>query len=463
MKWLITAILLLASFQGTALQAQESIQEEAAPRFLLESITVAGAREAAGRIVEAETLLREGGTYGEEDLALAVARVQRLPFVLDADFSLRKGSERGAYELVIQVEEARRFFFDHSVRASFFDEAIDLDQAVGDPFILSLPGLVGARQFVGRSGVVFAALDTVEGAQVGFTRYDLFGRGVVASVSYSGFFNEQVCCAAEVLPYALDPSFVTWGWSDSSTRLSVEAAVPLRPTDALRFGWSRRDGQGSTRSEVFGVYRGGVFFVDAGTSDLTLDRAELKWVRDTSDDPLVPTRGFTLAGGLEWTSFQTGPLRGFRQETNYFAERLPGQQSELTAAVVSGARHWTLTPRQTISGEGRLSVGQASLRQLPTATGLVRSQDLDAYSGSAGLRHALRLRQSRGERGFSDLYLETAAEIGIETTSPKLSASATPGTPNPLERLELSVGVLFRNVWGLLRFRLSYLDVGEVP
>lgn len=457
MKFLITALLLLASwtFQGTALQAQEE-----APRFLLERITVAGAREAAGRIVEAETLLREGGSYGEEDLAQAVARVQRLPFVLDADFSLRKGSERGAYELVIQVEEARRFFYEHSIRASFFDEPIDLDQTTANEFILSLPGLVGARQFVGRSGVVFAALDTVEGAQVGFTRYDLFGRGVVASVAWSGFFNSDVCCASEVLPYALDPSFVSWGWDESSRRLSVEAAVPLRPTDALRFSWSRRDGGGATRSEVFGVYRGGEFFVDAGNSDLTLDRAELKWVRDTSDDPLVPTRGHTLSGGIEWTAFETGPLRGFRRETGYIAEPLPPQQSELTAAVVSAARHWSLTPRQTVSGQGRLSAGRASLRQLPTATGVVADQDLDAFSGSLGLRHALRLKQSRGERGFSDLYLESTAEVGVETTSPDLRVSAS--THNPLERLELSVGLVFRNAWGRLRFRLAYLDVGTV-
>lgn len=457
MKFLITALLLLSPWiaQGTALQAQEE-----APRFLLERITVAGSREAAGRIVEAETLLREGGTYGEEDLALAVARVQRLPFVLDADFSLRKGSERGAYELVIQVEEARRFFYEHSIRASFFGKPVELEHGVDEGLIVSLPVLVGARQFVGRSGVVFAALDTVEGAQVGFTRYDLFGRGVVASVSYSGVFNSDICCASEVLPYALDPSFVAWRWDDSGRRLSLEATVPLRPTDALRFGWSSRDGEGATRSELLGVFTGSDFFIDAGNSELTLDRAELKWVRDTSDDPLVPTRGYTLSGGLEWTAFETGPLRRFREETGFVGEPLPAQSSELTAAVVSAARYWSLSPRQTVSGQGRLSVGQASLRQIPSRTGIAPDQELDAFSGSAGVHHTLRLKQSRGERGFSDLYLESSAEVGVETTSPKLSTSTS---PNPLERLELSIGLLFRNVWGVLRFRLSYLDLGEVP
>jgi hypothetical protein len=85
---LFGALLLLTS---VALQAQEE-----PARFLLEMITVEGPREAAGRIIEAETLLRAGQSYTEADLGQAVARVQRLPFVLDADFSLRKGSALGS-------------------------------------------------------------------------------------------------------------------------------------------------------------------------------------------------------------------------------------------------------------------------------------------------------------------------------------------------------------------------------
>lgn len=81
---------------------------ESRQRFLIETITVEGVgREAARGIIVAESLLQEGESYSEDELRKAVYRVKRLPFVVEADFSLKKGSERGAYELVITVEETK--------------------------------------------------------------------------------------------------------------------------------------------------------------------------------------------------------------------------------------------------------------------------------------------------------------------------------------------------------------------
>jgi len=453
---LLGAILLMAAL---AVRAQEE-----PPRFLLERITVAGAREAAGRIVETETLLRPGESYSEAELGQAVARVHRLPFVLDAEFSLRKGSTRGAYELLIQIAEARRFFFEHTVGLYAFNQPLHIDPSIGsgENWSGQLPGLIGYRQFIGRSGVVFAALDTEEGLQAGFSRYDLFGRGIVASVGYSGLLP-KLCCSSEVLPYGLDPTFVSWSWRGSTDRISAEVGIPLNATDALRLGWTRRDGQGSSRQEILGFFRQSDFLVDAAAgSDLTLDRAELKWVRDTSDDPVVPSRGTTLSGGLEWTSFATGPLVGTRTVDNeVIQEPLPAQRAEQVAAVVSATRHWSITPRQTVSALGRLSFGQSRLRNLPTAgTEAGTDVELDVFGGSLGLRHMVRLKQSRGQGGFGDTYLESRIEIGVESTSPDLQLSRA---PNPLERLEASVGLVFRSAWGRLRIMLTYLDVGEVP
>src|SRR5215207_2079531 len=112
------AFLLLATLPA---QAQEETPQEPA-RFLIETVTVEGPKEAPANIVRAETLLREGGTYTEDQLRQAVYRVHRLPFVLDASFSLRKGSQRGAYELVIQANTARWFFFDRGIHIARFDQ-----------------------------------------------------------------------------------------------------------------------------------------------------------------------------------------------------------------------------------------------------------------------------------------------------------------------------------------------------
>src|SRR5215207_3311596 len=117
------AFLLLATLPA---QAQEETPQEPA-RFLIETVTVEGPKQAPANIVRAETLLRAGETYTEDQLRQAVYRVHRLPFVLDASFSLRKGSQRGAYELVIEVQPARWFFYDHSIRAFAFDQPVDLE------------------------------------------------------------------------------------------------------------------------------------------------------------------------------------------------------------------------------------------------------------------------------------------------------------------------------------------------
>jgi outer membrane protein assembly factor BamA len=87
----LLAVLLV--FGASVVRADEPSSEPT--RFLIEKITVEGPKAAAANIVRTESLLREGGSYSEEQLRQAIYRIHRLPFVLDARFSLRKGSRRG--------------------------------------------------------------------------------------------------------------------------------------------------------------------------------------------------------------------------------------------------------------------------------------------------------------------------------------------------------------------------------
>ena len=79
--------------------------------FVIETITVEGVGGSSAKIVVSETLLVPGGAYTEAQLREALHRVERLPFVVEGDFSLRRGSERGRFELVITVRQTWPVYF----------------------------------------------------------------------------------------------------------------------------------------------------------------------------------------------------------------------------------------------------------------------------------------------------------------------------------------------------------------
>ncbi len=455
------AFMLLWALSVSAAIPEEPLAVEPAS-FRIETITVETTREAAAGIIEAETLLKEGGTYDEDDLRQAVSRVHRLPFVLGADFSLRKGSERGAYELVIQAHTARWFFFDHGYQFARFDQLYALDTNFGsnDYFNINQTGLIGSRIFLGRSGVLYGSFglqqDSVNdesGGQVGYTQYDLFGRGIVANISYA----RHACCGTVVLPFGIDPNLAAWDWQEDD-QASLSLAIPLSANRSLQFGWTERRGEARQHHQVLAPSFGLVdTIVFAG--DQSFRRVDARWVQDTSDDPLLPSRGMVLSAGLEYASYEAEDL--FERSFNYpdppTDTPRPPFQGEQILAELSGTRHWSVTPRQSVSAGGRVSFGQSRVTNLKANEAILAKTDLDVFGGSVSARHLLRLRTHREPGDFSDLYLETGATFGVEATSPDLELR-----DNPLERMELSTGITWRNQWGRLRFIFTYLDLGEV-
>jgi len=351
----------LGASAGRAASADEPSAEPA--RFLIEKITVEGPKAAAANIVRTESLLREGGSYSEEQLRQAIYRIHRLPFVLDAGFSLRKGSRRGAFELVIAVEPARWFFLDQWARGYRFGEPLHLETRgfTSDDrrYSVTVGGLAGARLFVGSSGVAFAALDSEEGFQVGFTQYDLFHhKGVIASAG----FSTNACCVSEPLPLGLDPRFATWSFSNSR-RLSLDLTIPLGGPQSLQIALSDRAGGAGLRAEILtepSVQEGGL-----DGSELSYRRAEAKWVYDTSDDPVVPSRGATLSLGLEAARFAGhGLVSANVRRPQEGVSPAPNFSAQQVVAAASAIRYWPITPRQTLSGTVRLAVGRSQVRNL---------------------------------------------------------------------------------------------------
>ena len=456
--------LLLCAFSASV-QAQEPPAVEPA-RFLIETITVESSRKASAGIIEAETLLKEGGTYSEDDLRQAVSRVHRLPFVLDATFSLRKGSERDTYELVIQANTARWFFFDRSVQLVGFDQTYNLGSfGDDDSFSFGHSGLIGGRIFVGRAGVLYGSwgfqrdlTSDSDGARIGYTHYNLFGRGIAADVS----FATNGCCTTQVIPFGIDPNLSTWEWLDDD-QASMSVSVPLSPRRSLQLGWSERHGQALDHARVLAPFFGDQEdFIFDGDQDSR--HLEARWVQDTSDEPILPSRGTVLSAGLVYDAYEARDLRADRyvRGPDGTLERvgqvdLPDFEGEQLLATASAIRHWSVTPRQSVSAGGQISAGRSRLTNLRVDDLLMPETDLDVYGGSVSGRHLLRLWALREPGNMGDLYLDTNVIYSVEATSPDLGLRN-----NPLTRLELSTGITFRNQWGRLRLLFTYLDLGEV-
>ncbi|MFP5286820.1 MAG: hypothetical protein ACLGI9_13855, partial [Thermoanaerobaculia bacterium] len=346
---------------------------------------------------------------------------------------------------------ARWFFFDQWNRGFYLQEPLGVNpsnpDSLGGPkqdLEAGLGGLIGARLFVGRSGVLFAALGTEQGAQIGFTQYDLFHQGILlsAGVSRGG--------PTEVLPLALDPTFAAWGFWDS-TRLSLGTSIPLGGRQSVQVSLSERRGEASNRTSILfpPLQLSRSDFTDDG--EVTYRTAEAKWVYDTSDDPLLPTRGTSLSAGIETAQFRGEGLR--LSFAPFFVPPLPAFESEQALLAVSGIRHWSITPRQTVSLTGRAAVGQSNVEGLLTGeTVLPVEATLDYAGGSLGLQHSLVLKRSREPGEVSDLRLETGVEAGAERTSPNLG-------PGLLQRFSASVGIVVRNQWGRVRAILTFLDL----
>jgi hypothetical protein len=445
------ALLLLAALTGQAAQATPALQAQEPPpappagsaidpwsdpgastaagpaRFLIEAVAVEGAKETLARIVAAETLLDEGGTYTEADLRQAVARVHRLPFVVDATFALRKGSERGAYVLVIRVEPARWFFFEHQSQVSWTNFSAGRQPEQNGSFDTQT-GLIGARAFLGRSGVLFGSTgyrDDMETAstQIGYTQYDLFGRGVVATA----FFSSDYSCCGVVGDEVIFDS------DRKRSQLGLNLAIPLSRFQALQLDWTEQ------RDEV--DLSG---FLDVGPEvDLAGRTVELRWVRDTSDDPLLPRQGSVFSAGLE-----------YRHQDSFAFDSFPVQDLDLfdiesTTADVTATRHWPLTARQSVSAGGRVF-----FEQVEVDGAVFLRPERERVGGSISARHLFRLWTLREPGNLGDLYLETGASFGQN----HISQDAGFLFGDTL-RLELSTALIYRSQWG--RVRLNFAYVGE--
>ncbi len=261
---------ILNAFMLIAIAIPTLAQEAAPDRFVIERIDVRNAQRVATRVIIAETTLREGRAYSEDDVRAGVERVNRLPFLLSADFVLEKGTAEGRRVLVINVTEMKRLSFLVDGRGLLGDteshRTVDYD--------FDRPGesndAAAARWFAGDSSMFHFTLAVRRGRQsftsrysaweIGYTRYNLFGTGAFAS------FNIRT---------PVD--------SVNERRFSpqIAAGVPLTERQTL-----------SVEYHDTSFVKDTLHLFGANLGELHVERViSLAWTYDTTDQPYAPARG----------------------------------------------------------------------------------------------------------------------------------------------------------------------------
>ncbi len=152
--------------------------------FVLDDIVVEGAKHGSARVVVAETLLTVGQSYSEAQLQQALHRVERLPFVVKAEFGLRKGSERGHFLLVVTISETWPVFAGADMTIQRGPLASGTFPEVGARvFVRGYNELRAAYQGSAMFGRYFH--DTVDpNVAVTFTRHNLFSKRLAGTGSF---------------------------------------------------------------------------------------------------------------------------------------------------------------------------------------------------------------------------------------------------------------------------------------
>lgn len=449
------AFLLLLVIVAPSMSAAQS-----EPQFEIETITVEKAHKFSPDIVIAQSRLETGRAYTERELRDAIYRIVRLPLIIDAEFSLRKGSRRGLYELVIEVEEARRWFFGVDADVSYWAQEISITGLEPTDVVTTSPATVGRRYGVGRHGIFFFTLSGQVGTLgLGYTHNNLFKRNILLSLGWS--YNDctrrddnsknelgEEGCQTEIYDLGLDPTFSTWSPDNEGNTLRGTLGIPLEGNQSVRLRLVVRGKFSGLRRQAYDTDPDR-FYRFRDREDV---RFEVAWVSNTLDDPVFPTSGVLVEAGLDYFDLSADLVDvDLTGEASPFAVHMRSRQ---IGGRFLGQKHWALTDRNSISGSLRLLLGQSDVQNLPTADQVLIDDRLNTWDVRVGFGHSALLYFRRAERSWRELRWQNEIELSNMGTSPSGDLSE-----NPLGGFRISTGLFYRTTWGVFGLRLSYVDL----
>lgn len=382
------ATLLLLLFLAVPVHAEET------PRFLIERIDVRHLTRVSPGVIKAESRIHEGQSVTEDELRDADSRIKRLPFVLDATFSLERGSVRDAYVLVITVSETRPLFY--------LMELVPFARARNTFREVDNAALIGGRLFAGGGAFHLAVIgsqnqrpfgiDYYSAVQAGYTRYGLFGGRAFASLT----LNRSIAHAER-----------------GSTLPGGVIGVALAPNETLTISYNAFDLRGveSRRTER---------------------HFESRIAYDTTNHPFFPTNGSLLSATplLAWIDLTS--------LTGSFATHDSAVGLESRAE-----RYWPLDDRLSFA-----AIGEGGVVHL---SHYGRAPDTSGHSAEYYGSGTVRLSRTLGDVNAAgdslrrvELSLRVASKEQIYV--PVRRDSAT----------QLSVTWVRRDAWGVLRLGLGY-------
>ena len=208
-----------------------------------------------------EMRLPKRASYTIDEIEQAIYRLRRLPFVVDATYTLDPGTAAGARVLTINVVDETPV---HVV--------LDIQGVAQKGGYVTTLTQIGWRFFPARNGV--AELNTggashfsgggSGGPHLGdlsaqYTAYGLFGTSAFAGIGVSGHYQSEDRLVSPILLFG----------------------VPLTQTQTIRGTYSRT----GVKSDSDGV-------------------ATLQWLIERNDDPYFARQGFSAAAGPQWEKFR---------------------------------------------------------------------------------------------------------------------------------------------------------------